>query len=379
MFLLTCASGGLGVRSLIANLSTENLLHNVQVIKQLANQSKIIAMVKANAYGHGLRSIALRLQKEVDFLGVAAIDEALQLRQAGVTIPIVLIEGVFEPEELIVAARENFSVVLHNELQLDWLRNLSVNSNISKPINAWLKIDTGMSRLGFNIQDALEIYKYLANNINIANPLGVMSHFACADDFQHTLNKYQIKKFTDFIQHLDVIKYPNCKSFCNSAGIFNFPKQHYDVVRPGLALYGVSPILGKSAKNLNLKPVMTLQTTIIAIKNLLKNSAVGYGAEFICPKDLKVAIIAVGYGDGYPRRTKPNMPVLINGKVCKIIGRVSMDMAVVDLENCLDAKLEDSVILWGDNLPIEEIAKYTHNSVYDLLTGVQNRVRFRWN
>jgi len=371
--------GERSVRSLIANLSTENLLHNVQVIKQLASQSKIIAMVKANAYGHGLRSIALRLQKEVDFLGVAAIDEALQLRQAGVTIPIILIEGVFEPEELIVAARENFSVVFHNELQLDWLRNLSVSSNISKPINAWLKIDTGMSRLGFNLQEALEIYRYLATNINVAKPLGIMSHFACAEDYQHALNNYQIKNFTDFIGNVDVIKYPNWKSFCNSAAIFNFTKQHYDVVRPGLALYGVSPLLGKFSKDLNLKPVMTLQTTIIAIKHLSKNSAVGYGAEFICPRDLKVAVIAVGYGDGYPRRTKPGMPVLINGQLCKIIGRVSMDMAVVDLQNCLEAKLGDSVVLWGDNLPIEEIVKYTHNSVYDLLTGVQNRVRFRWN
>ena len=371
--------GGEGVRSLIADLSTENLLHNVRIIKQLAGQSKIIAMVKANAYGHGLRSIALRLQKDVDFLGVAAIDEALQLRQAGVTIPIVLIEGVFEPEELIVAARENFSVVFHNELQLDWLRNLSVSSNISKPINVWLKIDTGMSRLGFNLQEALEIYRYLATNINVAKPLGVMSHLACADNYQHTLNNYQIKNFTDFIERLDIIKYPNCKSLCNSAGVFNFPQQHYDVVRPGLALYGVSPLLGKSAKDLNLKPVMTLQTTIIAIKHLSKDSAVGYGAEFICQKDLKVAVIAVGYGDGYPRRTKPGMPVLINGEFCKIIGRGSMDMVVVDLHNCLDAKLGDNVVLWGDNLPIEEIAKYTHNSVYDLLTGVQNRVRFRWS
>ncbi len=367
------------MRSLIANLSTENLLHNLRVIKEHANKSKIIAMVKANAYGHGLRSISLRLQKELDFLGVASIDEALQLRQAGVDIPIVLIEGVFEPEELIIAARENFSVVFQNELQLDWLRNLGVNYNISKLINAWLKIDTGMGRLGFNIKDAKDIYQYLATNVNIAKPLGIMSHLACADDYNHKLNQIQIKNFTNFVEDPEIIKHYNWKSFCNSAGIFNFPKQHYDVVRPGLALYGVSPVLGKSSRDLNLKPVMTLQTSIISIKNLPKNSSVGYGADFICPEDLKVAVVAVGYGDGYPRITKPKMPVLINGKRCEVIGRGSMDMVVVNLKNCLDAKLGDPVVLWGDHLPIEEVVKFTNNSVYDLLTGIQNRVKFRWD
>lgn len=368
------------MRSLLANLSTKNLLHNLQVIKQVANKSKIIAMVKANAYGHGLRSVSLCLQQEIDFLGVAAIDEALHLRKAGVHSSIVLMEGVFEQEELILAAKENFSVVFHNELQLTWLRNLKINVAEFKPINAWLKIDTGMGRLGFNLKEAVDVYEYLATNVNIAKPIGIMSHFACADDYDHKLNSQQIKHFTDFINNHTIFNYTNnYKSFCNSAGIFNFPDQHYDVVRPGLALYGVSPVLHKSANDLNLKPVMTLRTTIIAIKNLPRHSAVGYGAEFICPKDLTIAVIAVGYGDGYPRITKPGMPVLIRERRCNIIGRVSMDMAIVDLTNCLDAKVGDLVVLWGDNLLIEEVAKYTYNSPYDLLTGVQNRVRFNWD
>lgn len=364
------------MRSLIAKLSTDNLLHNLATIKKLANKSKIIAMVKANAYGHGLRSVALRLQKKADFLGVAAIDEALQLRQVGINIPIVLIEGVFEPEELIVAAKQNFVVVFHNALQLTWLKNISFN--IEKPIHAWLKIDTGMGRLGFHIQEAHNIYNDLINNPNIAKPLGVMSHFACADEYNHNLNNIQITNFNDFINKLNLNNNLLYRSFCNSAAVFNFTRQHYEVVRPGLALYGASPILGKTAFDLALKPVMTLESSIIAVKILPKNSCVGYGAEFVCPEDLKVAIIAVGYGDGYPRITKPNMPILVNGKRCNIVGRVSMDMAAVDLTNCQDANIGDSVVLWGDNLPIEEVAKYTNNSVYDLLTGVQNRVRFNW-
>lgn len=367
------------MRSLIAKLSTDNLLHNLATIKKLAKNSKIIAMVKANAYGHGLRSIALRLQRDVDFVGVAAIDEALQLRKAGINIPIVLIEGIFEPEELIVAAKQNFVVVFHNELQLNWLNNIHVN--IDRQLHAWLKIDTGMGRLGFNIQEAHNIYYSLINNPNIAKPLGIMSHFACADECNHNLNNIQIANFNNFTNKLNLDNNKDLlyRSFCNSAAIFHFPQQHYEVVRPGLALYGTSPILGKTARDLALKPVMTLESSIIAVKTLPKNSCVGYGAEFVCPEDLKVAIIAVGYGDGYPRITKPNMPILVNGKRCNIIGRVSMDMAAVDLKNCKDAKIGDPVVLWGDNLPIEEIVKYTNKSVYDLLTGVQNRVRFKWN
>ena len=377
------------MRSTVAHLSTENLLHNLKIIKQTAPNSKVIGMVKANAYGHGLRSIAKRLQNSIDFLGVAAIDEALQLRKAGVTTPVVLMEGVFEPEEVIIAASENFSIVFHNQQQLDWLNECSANFLIKQPINAWIKIDTGMSRLGFDLLDAKNAYQNLLTNTHIVNPVGVMSHFACADNKSHPLNFQQIKNFNNLLQSLKNVKNINTKdksikdsfikSFCNSAAIFNFSSEHYDVVRPGLALYGVSPILNQSARDLNLKPVMTLQTKIIAIKNLLKDSFVGYGARFRCHRDMTVAVIAIGYGDGYPRTAIDGTPVIINKKLCQIIGAVSMDMAVVDLANCNDAKIGDPVILWGDDLPIEEIAGFTQNSVYDLLTAVQNRVKFIWS
>lgn len=367
------------MRSAVAYLSTKNLLHNLQVIKQLAASSKIIAMVKANAYGHGLRSTALRLQNHLDFLGVAAIDEALQLRKVGISIPIILMEGTFEPEEISVASHEDFPMVFHNQQQLDWLITYGARSLISKPIKAWIKIDTGMGRLGFSLTEALSVYESLVANNNIIQPIGIMSHFACADDLSHELNIQQINNFNKFLKKLKTNKHKILKSFCNSAAIFNFPNQHYDVVRPGLALYGVSPILNKSAQQLNLKPVMTLKTKIIAIKNLPKNSCVGYGARFVCPQDIRAAVIAIGYGDGYPRTAIDGTKVLINNQRCQIIGRVSMDMAVVDLSGCLDAKVGDAVVLWGDGLPIEEIASFTENSPYDLLTAIQNRVRFCWD
>ncbi len=358
-------------RTAVAILSTENLLHNLKVIKGKAPQSKVIGMVKANAYGHGLRSVSTRLERHVDMLGVASIDEALILRKIGVQIPIILAEGVFEPNELLVASTEGFHVVFHEEVQLQWLANLSC----PLPIQAWLKIDSGMGRLGFDIDKAPGFYDQLSQSRQIAQPIRVMSHLACADDPDNPLNQRQIKAFNDFIQNIsDQSEY----SLCNSAGVFQYPTSHHHFVRPGIALYGASPILGKSAADLNLKPVMTLQTSLIGIKEMTKGSPVGYGARYTCPEDMRVGIVAFGYGDGYPRSAQDGTPILVNNTRCKLVGRVSMDMIAVDLRSCPNAKVGDPVILWGNDLPIEEVAAFTDNVSYDLLTGVQNRVKFHW-
>lgn len=360
-------------RTAVAILSTENLLHNLKVIKGKAPQSKVIAMVKANAYGHGLRSVSSRLEKYVDMLGVASIDEALALRKVGIQIPIILAEGVFEPNELLVASTEGFHVVFHEEIQLQWLSNLSC----PLPIQAWLKVDTGMGRLGFSIENASQYYDQLSKSRQIAQPIRIMSHMACADDAMNPLNQQQINAFQAFLQKVSQ-KGSSEASLCNSAGVFQFPECHYNFVRPGIALYGASPVLNKTAEDLNLKPVMTLQTSLIATKVIKKGSPVGYGARYICPTDLLVGIVAFGYGDGYPRTTKDGAPILVNNTKCQLIGRVSMDMIAVDLSPCPTAKVGDPVILWGNDLPIEEVAKFTDNVSYDLLTGVQNRVKFHW-
>lgn len=357
-------------RTIHAILSTENLLHNLAVIQQQAPQSKIIAMVKANAYGHGLRSVTLRLENHVASVGVASIDEALALRKAGVKMPITLMEGVFEPEELLIASCEKFHVVFHSLHQIEWLEAYPY---LPLPITAWLKIDTGMGRLGFNCDQGLEAYQRLAANKNIAQPLSCMSHFACADEPEHALNQKQIKKF---IAVISVLSCP--KSFCNSAAIFEFRDHHYDAVRPGLALYGVSPFETRSAEDLGLKPVMTLQTSLISVRTTRKGSTLGYGARFVCPEDMPVGIIAVGYGDGYPRSARDGTPILVNGVRCTIIGRVSMDMITIDLRACPQAKVNDQVILWGKGLGLEEVAAYTDNCPYDILTSVQSRVKFHW-
>lgn len=356
-------------RLAIATLSTENLLHNLNVIKRKVGDCKIIAMIKANAYGHGLRSTAMRLDGKIYSFGVASVDEALALRKVNVRAPITLMSGAFEADDLFIASCNNFHLVFHEETQLSWLNNIK----LPNPINVWLKIDTGMGRLGFDLDSAKRVYQFLANNKQIVQPIGIMSHLACSDQKDHPLNLTQLNRFNEFVKDL-----PGMKAIANSAAIFNFPDSHYDLVRPGIALYGVSPILDKTANEFGLKPVMTLQTRLVSITKAKKGSSIGYGSRYICPKDMLIGVIAMGYGDGYPRTARDGTPILVNNKRCQLVGRVSMDMATIDLSNCLDAKVGDPVILWGDGLPIEEVSSYTDNIPYDILCSVQQRVKFYW-
>lgn len=356
-------------RTAIAILSTENLRHNIQVLKAKAPQSKIIAMVKANAYGHGIRSVASRLDGHVDMLGVASIDEALALRKIGIKTTIMLAEGVFEASELIVAATQKFHVVFHNAEQLEWLSK----SSCPIPLHSWLKINTGMGRLGFPMDEALPMYDRLCESPQVAKPVRVMSHLACADELSHPLNHSQIQQFQSFAKDI-TSEY----SLCNSAGIFHFPDHHYDFVRPGITMYGVAPMEGKTGSDLGLKPVMTVQSSLISVQRVPKGTSLGYGARFQCPEDMLVGVVAFGYGDGYPITAQDGTPILVNNVECSLAGRVSMDMINVDLRACPQAKVGDPVILWGQDLPIERVAQHTSNIPYDMITGVQHRVKFLW-
>lgn len=360
-------------RTAIAILSTENLVHNIQTLKKRVYPGNVIAMVKANAYGHGIRSVSSRIQDHVDLLGVASIDEAMALRKIGIKTPIMLAEGVFEPSELILASTEKFHVVFHNPLQVEWLEK----SSLPLPLQAWLKINTGMGRLGFDSSSATEYYRRLSNSSHVQKPIRVMSHFACADEKFHPLNQKQIHQFTSFMNKIP--QDHDCEySFCNSAAIFHFPEHHYDYSRPGLALYGISPFSDKTSEDLNLKPVMTLQSTLISIQQMSKGDSIGYGGRYQCPEDMPVGVVAFGYGDGYPITAQDGTPILVNNTECPLIGRVSMDMINVDLRKCPEAKIGDPVILWGQGLPLERVAQHTMNIPYDMLTGVQHRVKFLW-
>ncbi len=351
-------------------LSTKNLLHNLETIKKQAQDREIMAMIKANGYGHGLRSVAMLLDGKVSSFGVACVDEALALRKVNVKAPITLMSGAFEPNDLLIASEQNFHLIFHEKQQLKWLETIK----LTNPIKIWLKIDTGMGRLGFLPEDTKEIYKILSNNPQIIKPIGIISHLAYSEEKDHPLNQTQFKRFKQFTKELS-----GPKSIANSAAIFNFENNLYEVVRPGLSLYGISPLPHKSASSLNLKPVMTLQTKLVKVSNFKKHTTIGYGARFSCPEDMPVGVIAMGYGDGYPRTAKDGTPVLVNNKKCQIVGRVSMDMATIDLRNCPDAKVGDPVTLWGEKLPIEEVAKHTDHIPYDLICGVQQRIKFYWS
>lgn len=355
--------------SRIAILNRANLLHNVQVIKQQAANSKLIVMVKANAYGHGIRSVAKSLDGVVDMFGVACIDEALILRDIGIKTPIMLAEGVFAANELVLAAIKQLHVVFHHQAQLDWLQQVI----LPLPLKAWIKVDTGMGRLGFALEEFPKVYNQLEQHDNIIKPLGIMSHFACAEQIAHPLNVKQIERFQHIYQN-----YRGEYSFCNSAAIWNFPDHHHTYIRPGISIYGASPFKDKSADDLGLKPVMTLQSNIIAIQTKKAGDTIGYGAHYICPNDMQVAVVAFGYGDGYPRNMQNNAPLLVRGKICPLIGRVSMDMITIDVSDCKEAQVGDQVTLWGEGLPINALENYTDHISYDLLTAVQNRVKFYW-
>ncbi len=340
------------------------LRHNLQRVRQLAPTSSILAMVKSNAYGHGLNRIANALY-DVDALGVACSEEGLLLRAAGVKNKIILMEGLFFPDELAVAIANQFTLVLHHVAQIDMLEQ----SSLLDAISVWLKIDTGMHRLGFNPPDVDDIYRRLMQCNAVKKPIGLMTHFADADSMDRTSTQRQIDLFNTITHSLE-----GERSLANSAAIIAWPAAHADWVRPGIMLYGVSPFDARNGAEYQLKPVMALTSELIAIHPLTKGARVGYGGTWVAPEDMCVGVVAVGYGDGYPRHAQNGTPLLVNGCSCPLVGRVSMDMITVDLRKQPYAKVGDTVLLWGPGLPVETIAKHSGTTGYELLTRITQRV-----
>ncbi len=341
------------------------LKHNVKQIRKIAPKSSILAMVKSNAYGHGLERIALALS-DVEALGVACLEEGTLLRKAGVKNPIFLMEGLFRPDELKRAVDCNFTLIVHQPAQVDMLEK---NPNIT-PLNIWLKIDTGMHRLGFDPKDVSTMYERLMKCTSVKKPIGLMTHFAESDSVDRAPTQNQITLFDSLTKNLI-----GPRSLANSGAIISWPTAHSDWVRPGIMLYGASPIAGRTGSEFGLKPVMSFTSELIAIHNLKKGERVGYGGTWTCTEDMPVGVIAMGYGDGYPWHAKNGTPMLVNGKLCPLVGRVSMDMINVDLRSQPEAKVGDKVILWGPELPVELIASHSATVGYELLTRITQRVR----
>lgn len=348
-----------------ATIDAEALRHNLEVARTRAPGCRMMAVIKANAYGHGLIDVARALEG-ADAFAVARVDEGLALRKAGILKPVVLLEGVFEPDQLAAAAAAGFALVVHNEEQVSLLGEPIARA----PFEVWLKLDTGMNRLGLKGAAFAKAHAALQAMPGVRHPVGLMSHLASADNKDDPENALQLERFARATAGL-----PGARSLANSAAMLNYPEAQADWVRPGLLLYGVSPIAHLSGAELGLRPVMTLHSRVIALKEVAPGERVGYGGAWTAKRNTRLAIAAVGYGDGYPRSLPSGSPVLVNGAPAQLAGRVSMDMIGIDITDSREAvKLGDPVLLWGPGLSVERIAALAGVIPYELLCGISQRV-----
>lgn len=342
------------------------LLHNLMQINRLAPNTKVIAMVKANAYGCGIGEVVPVLEGRVAAFGVACIEEALTIKGLGSQTQCILFQGVFSPDELLLVAEHQFACVLHNPQQLQWL----INTPLATPIKIWVKVNTGMHRLGFKPAEVQEVMNVLKTCAWVNQDIGLMTHFASADEPDRLENARQIALFQS-------IKVPGFTqySMANSAAIISLSQTHADYIRPGIMLYGVSPFADRCATDLGLMPAMRFMSAISAIHHNPPMAQVGYSGTWCSNKPSVIGVVAAGYGDGYPRHIAANTPVWVNGREVAIVGRVSMDMLTIDLTDHPDINVGDSVELWGAHILVERIAKSAGTIGYELLCQISERVR----
>lgn len=339
-------------------------MHNLSLAHQKAPHARIMCVVKANAYGHGLTRISKLLEEKTDAFAVATVEEACELRANGIKCPICVLSGFFSSRQIGNLLEYRINPVLFSNDQLDML---SAEAQLDG-LQVWVKINTGMNRLGFRPERIPEIVVRL-NAMGIGmESIRLMSHFACADELDPDKTLQQLDLFISTTQAYEVER-----SIANSAGIFAFPDSHFDWVRPGIMLYGVSPFPHISPEKLDLKPVMNLYSVIIAINQVEKGDSVGYGGVWTSPTKRTIGIVAIGYGDGYPRNVPTETPVLINGRRARTVGRVSMDTMAVDLSDHSEVEVGTQVKLFGDGLPADEIAMAAGTIPYEILTSVNPR------
>lgn len=343
------------------------LRHNTMRAQTAACGRKIFAAVKADAYGHGAKTVAQTLRGQVDGWMVASLAEGEALRQAGMTERILVLQGIMDASEARRAAQRFLEPVFHHASQLDALgRSLAGLS-----LTAWMKLDTGMHRIGFTPDEFPAAYARLSQQRGIRPSPGILTHFARADEPDQTPTQQQIACFEQVAGGLDAEK-----SLCNSAGLLRYPQAGGDWVRPGIMIYGGNPMTEGTAEEWGLKPVMTLRTRLIAIRQVAAGEGVGYGARFIAPEKMPVGVVAVGYGDGYPRHAPDGTPILIGTQRSAVIGRVSMDLITVDLRG-ISAKVGDEVVCWGEGLPVDDIARHSASISYELMCQMSGRVARR--
>ncbi|MDO4895902.1 MAG: alanine racemase [Moraxella sp.] len=363
------------MRHTYIDINQAALCHNLSAIKKHAPTASVMAMVKSDAYGHGIE-YCLPALMGADAFGVASLDEGLAVHHLCQKLsqhkPIVLIEGVFDKTEWQNAVHHDFGCVMHCQAQLNWALD-SVPNTDSFSRTIWLKYNTGMNRLGFNKNDVINSAKLL---INKGYRIILTSHFACADDKENPANAVQISHFNDVLHTLQATYGDSVQSsLCNSAGIIHFPHAHHNWVRAGIALYGGTPMADKSASELGLRPVMSFYSKIFATHELNVGERVGYGGLWTADKPTCIGVVSVGYGDGYPRVVNGAKVLIKKDNQCHfapIVGRVAMDMMMIDITD-LPIGVGDDVVLWGDDLPADDVAGWAGTIGYELFCKTTKR------
>ena len=348
-------------RPVHARINLSALDRNLDVVRRHAPHAKMMAVVKANAYGHGLMRVVQVLQ-EADGLAVLALDEGIALREGGYRRPILLLEGFFGVDELLRCAEHHLSAVVHCREQVEML----MQTWLPIKVDVFLKMNSGMNRLGFKPDDFRDALAELKSCRTVGN-IVLMTHFANADESAGIASQFSLFNATS-----QGLAHTRC--LANSAAILRYPDTHAEWVRPGIMLYGSSPFSDKTAEELGLQPVMTLASQIIGIQQLHAGDSVGYGSTFVAERDMRVGVVACGYADGYPRHAPTGTPVLVEGKRTRTLGRVSMDMLCVDLTDIAGAKMGSNVTLWGDGLPVDDVARAAGTISYELLCALAPRV-----
>jgi alanine racemase len=349
-----------------ATINLQALRDNFALAQSLAVDSQTMPMVKANAYGHGMVKVAQALAEVAPAFGVACIEEALELREAGISQPILLLEGTFSADEVNTAALKGFWLMVENHPQ----KEAVINADIAQQVNIWLGVDTGMHRLGFPPQEAQEVYQRLSESRNVSDKIVVASHFACAEDFDSDFTDKQIEAFNSVVEGMPTAQI----SLANSASILGRPDTHRNWNRPGYMLYGASPFDQPQENADKLKAVMSLTSAVISVRSIGAGEKVGYSGKWSAQRPSTIATIGIGYGDGYPRTAPSGTPVMVNGIECPLVGSVSMDMITVDVTDLETVAIGDSVELWGDQLSVNLVAEHCATLGYELLTRMPQRV-----
>ena len=344
------------------SVSPAALLHNLSIARQHAPTAQVMAVVKKDGYGHGLIRVAKILESKVDGFAVASVNEAVNLRESSVDKPITILSGFSSPDQIDLLAHHSLDPVIYCNEQFEMLESAKFDQ-----LSIWIKFDTGMNRLGFSIEDFVKPIERAMSNSSIRIK-GLMTHFACADDLNSQFTSQQINRF-----HRYSINSQHYVSLANSAGILRWPESRVGWIRPGIMLYGASPFPEIPAHQLDLKPVMNLYSRIISKKKLSAGASVGYGATWRCTDETHIGIVAAGYGDGFFRCASSKAKVLINNRKVNVIGRVSMDSLAIDLNQVPNAKGGTPVKLFGDGLPVEDLADAAGTIPYEIFTSLNPR------